>query len=299
MTNQVQQSIKSCMHCLQHEDNLPKVPLHPTVSTASMNLLHVDFTSIEMTMEPNRPPKVANVLVFQDHFTKHVMVYVTPNQTAKTVAKFLYQGYILIFGAPARLLSDHSVNFMSNIISEICKLLSTKKLQTMPDHPQTNGLVEISHQTIMWMIGKLGEDKKANWLGHLAEIVHAYNATQSAVMGYSPHYLMFGHRPRLPVDFYFPTLRSTEVPKWGTSTKHVDEYIATVQDQLRAILHEAQAKSTAEAQRQKQYYDQKIGAVWLKPDNLILVKMTREPNRQMLLKRKGRSRTDGRTSLTR
>ena len=98
----------------------------------------------------------------------------------------------------------------------------------MPYHPQMNGLVERSHQTIMQMIGKLGEDKKANWPGHLAEIVHAYNATQSAMMGYSPHHLMFGCRPRLPVDFYFPTLRSVEVPRRGASAKHVDEYIATV-----------------------------------------------------------------------
>ena len=80
----------------------------------------------------------------------------------------------------------------------------------------------------MQMIGKLGEDEKANWPGHLAERVHAYNATWSAVMGYSPDYLMFGHRPRLPVRFYFPTLRSTEVPKRSTSAKHVDKYIATV-----------------------------------------------------------------------
>ena len=47
----------------------------------------------------------------------------------------------------------------------------------MPYHPQTNGLVERLHQTIMHMIGKLGEDKKADWLSHLAGIVHAYNAT--------------------------------------------------------------------------------------------------------------------------
>ena len=95
----------------------------------------------------------------------------------------------------------------------MCKLLSMKKLQTMPYHPWMNGLVERSHQTIVWMIGKLGEDKKANWPGHLAEIVHAYHATQSAMMGYSPHYLMFGCRPRLLVDFYFPTLRSGRGPK--------------------------------------------------------------------------------------
>ena len=73
------------MHCLQHEGNLSKAPLHPIVATAPMDLLHVDFTSIETTLELNRLPKVVNVLVFQDHFTKHVMAYVTPNQTAKTV----------------------------------------------------------------------------------------------------------------------------------------------------------------------------------------------------------------------
>ena len=97
MTNQVQKSIRSCMHCLQHKGNLSKVSLHPIVSTAPMDLLHVDFTSIEMTMEQNRLPKFVNILVFQDHFMKHIMVYVTPNQTTKTVAKFLYQGYISIF----------------------------------------------------------------------------------------------------------------------------------------------------------------------------------------------------------
>ena len=247
MTNQIHQSIKSCMCCLQHEGHLSKAPLHTIVATALMHLLHMDFTSIELTMELNRLPKITDVLVFQDHFTKHVMA---PNQTAKTVTKFLYQGYISIFGAPARLLSNWDANFMIGIIDEMCKLLSMKKLQTTPYHPQMSELVGRSHQTIMQMIGRL-EDKKANWLGHLAEIVHDYNATQSTMIGYSPHYLMFGHRPRLPVTFYCPTLRSMEVPKRGASTKHVDEYIATVWHQLQAALQEAKAQSITEAQRQK------------------------------------------------
>ena len=86
MIIQMQQSIKSCMCCLQHESNLPIVPLHPIVITTLLDLLHVDFTSIEMTMELNKVPRVANILVFQDHFVKHVLTYVTPNQTAKTIA---------------------------------------------------------------------------------------------------------------------------------------------------------------------------------------------------------------------
>ena len=199
-------------------------------------------------MELNRLPKVTIILVFQDHLTKHVMVYVTPNQTAKTVANFLYQGYISISGALARLLSDHGANFMSNIISEMCKLLGMKKLHTMPYHPQTNRLVDRSHQTIIQMIGKLEEDEKADWSGYLAKIVHAYSATWSTVMGYSPHYLMFGHRLRLPVNFCFPTLRSAEVSQSGTSIKHVDEYVATVQDHLKTNLQEVQAQSMTESQ---------------------------------------------------
>ena len=128
MANQMQQSIKSCACCLQDEGDLSKVPLHLNAATTLMHFLHVDFTGIEMTLELNRPPKVAKVLMFQDHFTKPVMAYVPSNQTAKTVTKFLYQGYTLIFRVLARLLSDWGANFMSSIIDEMCKLLSMKKL---------------------------------------------------------------------------------------------------------------------------------------------------------------------------
>ena len=212
MAKQMRQVIKACKHCLQYEGSTPKAPLCPIVATAPLDLLHVDFTSIETTLELNQSPRVTNILVFQDHFTKHVLPYVTPNPTAKAIAKFLYGGYISIFGALARLLSDRGTSFTSSIIEELCKILGIKQLWTMPYHPQTNGLVERSHQMIMHMIGKLGEDKKADWPSHLAEIAHAFNATQSAVTKYNPHYLMFGQWPRLPIDFIFPPLAAMRPP---------------------------------------------------------------------------------------
>ena len=86
MNDQLQKSLKSCTCCLQHEDKLSTLPLCLLVSTAPMDLLHVDLTSFEMTMEPNGLLKVTNILVFQEHFMKHIMAYVTPNQTTKTVA---------------------------------------------------------------------------------------------------------------------------------------------------------------------------------------------------------------------
>ena len=142
----------------------------------------------------------------------------------------------------------------------------------MPYHPQTNGLVERLHQTIMYMIGKLGEDKKADWPSHLAEIVHAYNATWSTVTGYSPHYLMFRWEPRLPVDFCLPHHWQQWGPMREASAKSVDMYMASIKDRLRSALWEVQVQSTVEMWQQKQYYDRKIGAVNLKPGDLVLVK---------------------------
>ena len=126
MANQMRQSIRGCTHCLQYEDSFPNAPLCPIVATAPLDLLHVDFTSIETVLEPNQSPTVINVLMFQGHFMKHGLAYVTPNQTAKTVAKFLYQGYVSIFGIPARLLSDRGASFMSSVIQEMCKILGIK-----------------------------------------------------------------------------------------------------------------------------------------------------------------------------
>ena len=61
---------------------------------------------VETMMELDETLNVVNLLVFCDHFIKHIMAYVTPNQTVKTIAKFLWQGYVSIFGASAKLLSD-------------------------------------------------------------------------------------------------------------------------------------------------------------------------------------------------
>ena len=85
MAKQMRQVIKACRHCLQYEGSTPKTPLCPIVATTPLDLLHIDFTSIETTMELDKSPWVANVLVFQDHFTKHVLAYLTPDQTAKNL----------------------------------------------------------------------------------------------------------------------------------------------------------------------------------------------------------------------
>ena len=85
-------AISSCIRCIQHEGAQVKAPLQAILVTSPLELLHGDFTGIEMAMELDLPKHIVNVLFFCDHFMRHVMAYVTPDQMVKTVAKFMWQG---------------------------------------------------------------------------------------------------------------------------------------------------------------------------------------------------------------
>ena len=209
MTQDLRNRIKKCSHCRKYEATPPVAPMKPLACSGPGELLHVDFTSIEETVPLKEDPVICNVLVLQDHFSKYVVVYVVKDQTARTAAETLRIGYFGLFSAPAYLVSDQGKAFTGHIITHLCELYGVQKLRTSPYHAQTNGQVERMNQTIIHMIGKLEEDRKACWSKHLPELLMAYNATRSAVTDYSPYYLLFGRRPRIPVDYLFPTLRDS------------------------------------------------------------------------------------------
>ena len=80
--------------------------MQPLTCSGPGELLHVDFTSIEETVPLKEEPVIRNVLVLQDHFSKYVIAYVVKDQTARTAAVTLRNGYFGLFGAPAYLVSD-------------------------------------------------------------------------------------------------------------------------------------------------------------------------------------------------
>ena len=197
--------IMGCQHCCAFEGAISKAPLCPIRVYAPLEFMHMDFTSIKMDMELNKPPGVKNVLVITDHFMRYAMAFITKDQTAKTVARVLYEQFIAVFGAPAKLLSGRGANFTSRLVKELCSVFGIQKCHTTSYHAQCNGQVQRFHQMLFHMLGKLTKDKKAQWEKHLPEVLQAYNSTRSVVTGYSLHYLMFGRHPQLPINFYFPT----------------------------------------------------------------------------------------------
>ena len=187
------------------------------------------------------------------------------DQTARTAAETLRNGYFGLFGAPAYLVSDQGKAFTGHIITHLCDLYGVQKLRTLPYHAQTNGQVERMNQTIIHMIGKLEEDKKACWSKHLPELLLAYNATRSTVTGYSPYYLLFGRRSRIPVDYLFPTLHDSP-----HQTK-MEVSVVAMQKRLKEVFAVARCLTSEEAAKQCHYYDHKAGAVALQPGDVFMV----------------------------
>ena len=127
-----------------------------------------------------------------DHFTRYTRAYVTKDQKALTAAKTLYEGFISIFGAPKRKLTDQGKAFTSEVVEQLCSQFGISQSTTTAYHTQVNGQVEQAHQTLGRIIGKLEDEYKGQWSRHLSKLTHAYNSTRSTVTGYSSHFLMFG-----------------------------------------------------------------------------------------------------------
>ena len=265
MTRDLRNRIKRCGHCRKYEAAPPVAPMKPLTCSGPGELLHVDFTSIEETVPLKEEPVIQNVLVLQDHFSKYIVTYVVKDQTAHTATETLRNGYFGLFGAPAYLVSDQGKAFMGHIITHLYDLYGVQKLRTSPYHAQTNGQVERMNQTIIRMIGKLEEDKRACWSEHLLELLLAYNATRSTVTGYSPYYLLFGRRSRIPVDYLFPTQRDSP-----HQTK-MEVSVVAMQKRLKEAFAVARHLTSEEAAKQCRYYDHKAGAVALQPGDVVMV----------------------------
>ena len=54
--------VRGCPHCRAFEGGVPRAPLCPIQVYAPLELVHLDYTSIESTKELNKPPMVKNIL---------------------------------------------------------------------------------------------------------------------------------------------------------------------------------------------------------------------------------------------
>ena len=213
-------------------------------------VLAMDFT----LLEPSRDGK-ENVLIVTDVFSKFALAFPTKNQKASTVAKILVEEIFYRFGCPEKVHSDQGRNFESQLVGELCKYYRIEKSRTSPYHPQGNGVCERFNRTLHGMLATLGKEQREQWPRYLASLTAIYNSTPHAVTGFSPHYLVFGVEPHLPMDRF--TVGSEEA-----ATSHCD-WVKKLEETHRIAWRAAKAniKQYNEGNRRRRQEQVRAGAL--------------------------------------
>ena len=238
MRAQVERWCKDCPECQVSKAVRPaiKTSMGHVLASRPLEVVAVDFTSIERASDGHE-----HLLIVTDIFSKFTQAYPTKDQRAQTVARILTEKWFYVYGVPSQLHSDQGRNFESDLVKQLCKLYGVTKSRTTPYHPQGNGQCERFNRTLFDLLRTLPAEKKRRWPLMLPQLLFAYNTTVNSATGFTPYELMFGRRPRLPID---ALLCSPSEPQ---PVEDLDDWFREHQSRMEGVYCEARRRLEAAA----------------------------------------------------
>ena len=100
MAQRMMMSVRNCPKCHIFKAKPQIPPMEPILCTEPLDLVHIDYVSMEVMVGIKEKPVMKNVLVVEDHFTCYTQAYVTNNHTTRTMACVLYNEFFSVFGFP-------------------------------------------------------------------------------------------------------------------------------------------------------------------------------------------------------
>ena len=168
--------------------------------------------------------------------------------TARAVAT----GMIEIFsrtGIPLQLLTDQGSQFLSSLVTHLCRDLGVDKLRTAPYHPECNGVVERMHGTLDPMLTKASQ-RGLDWVGQLPFALFALRSAPNKDSSISPYQLVYGHRVRTPLDILHQGWAELAFEELDT-----EEWSDWLVERLE-VWHDVQRERNKDAsEKRKGYYD--------------------------------------------
>lgn len=271
MRREIEEWCQQCSRCGTAKAVHPKVRTFPGSLLASkpLEIVAIDFTVLDRATDGRE-----NVLVITDVFSKFTQAFPTPDQTAGTIVRVLMEKWFYIYGIPQRLHSDQGRNFEGELLKALCRVYGVEKSRTSPYHPEGNGQCERFNRTMHDLLRTLPPNKKKRWPQHLPSLLFAYNTTVHQSTGHSPYELMFGHKPRLPID----ALLGAAEESCGEGT--VGEWVQDQQEFLQFVFASAEKHlKHAAAQRAQQ---QQTGVAPILPVGTLVYRKRHAPGRNKI-----------------
>ncbi|KAL0154049.1 hypothetical protein M9458_050649 [Cirrhinus mrigala] len=237
-----------CERCSVAKASQPRVRtfLGSLLASRPLEIIAIDFTVLDRASNGQE-----NVLVVTDVFSKFTQAYPTPDQRASTVAKILTEKWFYVYGVPKRIHSDQGRSFEGELLRRLCDLYGITKSRTTPYHPEGNGQCERFNRTLHDLLRALPSEQKRKWPQLLPQLLFAYNTTVHQSTQHSPYELMFGQKPKLPVD---QLLGGNEVEVECTPS----DWVAQHQEYLTSIYISARRQLETAAERRRANFPESI-----------------------------------------
>ena len=199
MKRQVFALVEKCETCLQCKSskglkaNLVTPRIRPPRA-----MLAIDIGSFPVSKRGNNC-----FLMMLDSNTKFMAVSAMKGQKADVVKSALWDKWYPYFGIPEELCSDQGKNVDGEVIKKLCEDLNIKKIRSSPFHPQGNGSAEKAIGTLKTIMRSMIQSRKlslSDWDIILPEAILAANNMVNKSTQYSPFMMMWGTKPRMPVD---------------------------------------------------------------------------------------------------
>lgn len=165
--------------------------------------------------------------------------------TAEESARLMYDHWVTQgMGIPEKIISDRDPRFISEFWRELHKLSGTKLNVSTSNHPQTDGRSEKTNSTLETIMRCYVNPFHSDWDERLPSVRFAINDAVHASTGRTPHEVVFGQSPRVPLT------------SWLKPSRAVPDPVVAIQEKRRAEIAEAQTAMRVAQERQAFYANQ-------------------------------------------
>ena len=202
MRKDIRKIIKTCATCEAYHHR----PVHVEMQEIDIPPTPMQVVGVDL-IGPFVPDQYGRryLMTIIDYLSGWAEAIPIKDQSARECIEALTKEFLPRHGNPLKIINDNGQGFKS---AEWARFLGQAKIELSritPGHPQGNAKVERLNKTLKSVLAKAVENHPERWSEKVGYTLAAYNTSVSDTTGYTPFFLLYGRRPRVPLEEYLPT----------------------------------------------------------------------------------------------